>query len=772
MCDNIFPTQNTGPNKLAIIRGCLTKTEQDYKKLFIGPGGQFLTAMSIQAGLDRRNFFLGGLHNPEKLKEDLVLFGPDAVLLIGQEALSNANPGQAISTYRGTAFECVEITSPFFGYRCVATYTPEYVLQGNSKEGVVFMADLKKTAHLTPGEALVKPERIYKVALNAGQILEELWLIKKNLTPFSFDIEGGVNGISCCSIAISPHKAFIIPFFFGDKDFFSVEEEARILRALFEVLQDHRIPKILQNSLYDSFVCAWVWGVLIANVQEDTMLKHWELFPEMQKSLGFQTSFYTNEPYYKDERTAATAERVHIYCCKDSAVTFEISQAQESMLQAKGGTPKDHYEFNINLLRPLLYMELKGIRYDEGGAGRKRGELHGKLKEMQARIDQDAGGPLNTSSSKQMLEYLGKKGYKIPLNRQTGKPTANYEALLSLAKKHPNSELVTILRVKSIRTRLQMLNIRADDDGRIRCGYNVVGTETGRLTCYTSPTGSGYNLQTIPEYDRDLFLADPGYYMFQCDLSGADAWTVAAWAKSLGDPTMLEDLLAGIKVAKVIAAMTKHGPEIASLPRDMIKQYADQIPKTDPLYFGSKCVQHGSNYGLGKVGMSALIFVQSEGEISMSSAECAKMQGMYFHRYPGVPRWQEFVQARLIANATFKSASGHERKFGGDPRSHQVYKAALANEPQDNTTYATNKAALNLWNDPENRDSKGNLIIQPLHQVHDALIGQFPIEKTEWAVGKIRFYFNNTLTIANQQIKIPFEGGYGTSWGELKKGVI
>ena len=55
-------------------------------------------------------------------------------------------------------------------------------------------------------------------------------------------------------------------------------------------------------------------------------------------------------------------------------------------------------------------------------------------------------------------------------------------------------------------------------------------------------------------------------------------------------------------------------------------------------------------------------------------------------------------------------------------------------------------------------------IIQPLHSVHDALCGQFPIDKTDWAVSKIRSYFNNALTIGNERIVIPYEGGYGTSW--------
>jgi len=95
-----------------------------------------------------------------------------------------------------------------------------------------------------------------------------------------------------------------------------------------------------------------------------------------------------------------------------------------------------------------------------------------------------------------------------------------------------------------------------------------------------------------------------------------------------------------------------------------------------------------------------------------------------------------------------------------------TWKEYLADEPQENTTYATNLALYNLWNDPDNRNGS-SLRIEPLHQVHDALIGQFRIEDTAFAVAKLHAWFANPLRIANVEITIPFEGAYGPSWGEL-----
>ena len=99
----------------------------------------------------------------------------------------------------------------------------------------------------------------------------------------------------------------------------------------------------------------------------------------------------------------------------------------------------------------------------------------------------------------------------------------------------------------------------------------------------------------------------------------------------------------------------------------------------------------------------------------------------------------------------------------------------MAFEPQANTTYATNLAMYRLWTDSSNRVNNNNnthLRIEPLHQVHDALCGQFKKDDTVWASGKIKSYFDNTLVIAGIPIVIPYEGGYGPSWGNLNEGKL
>jgi len=296
-------------------------------------------------------------------------------------------------------------------------------------------------------------------------------------------------------------------------------------------------------------------------------------------------------------------------------------------------------------------------------------------------------------------------------------------------------------------------------------------------------------LQTIPNYtiekeapggllgDRDLFLADEGFYLFQCDLSGADGWTVAAYCKMLGDSAMLDDYEAGIKPYARIALLIAGKTEYADmLDRKELKAFLKTYKLGDIQKLIAKRVQHGGAYLEGGLTISRNVLKDSEGKNYLSPKEGERLKQWYLNKYWGIPKWHDWIGRRLKERPVLTAASGQVRQFFGRP--DEVITKAVAFEPQANTTYATNLAAWRLWSDCDNRrnDStmanKCRLRIEPLHQVHDALIGQFPIQDTQWAVPKIRSYFQNPLLIAGQTITIPFEGAYGPAWGKQNVGTI
>lgn len=563
------------------------------------------------------------------------------------------------------------------------------------------------------------------------------------------------------------------------------------------------------------------------------MLSGWEIYPELKKGLGTQVSIWTREPFYKfmrkltrkkdigdDEVTinlegtlsASERQTLHEYCCRDSACTYEIYERHRNALT---DTARKHFRFNMSLLPALHYMQHRGIGYDKTVASLLLTEVTGEQIRLQSLIDNHikakwaqygsrgtAPLSLNINSPKQVCQVLyttlgypkqhpkkkGGRGGEL----DTSKMTANVDALLELRKRYngPDDEILEhILQWRKQDGLRETLEVRTDADGRVRCGYNIVGTETGRLTCYGSPTGSGANLTTITKSLRRLYTADPGYWFFQCDLSGADGWTVAAHCALRGDPTMLDDYRAGLKPAKIIALMLRHGAEVNTWSRDRLREESKAVDEDEPLlgwqYFACKRVQHGTNYGLGKDKMSLQILKDSYKLLGrthiVAPHECAIMQDHYLRRYPGVKFWHAAVKQQIDTTQTLSCASGHLRKFFGRRHDHATYMEAFAHEPQANTTFATNLALYNLWTDNENRLSNVKMSvvlptaqsvrcifrIEPLHHVHDALCGQFHRDDLAFAVERLRTYFNNPLIIAGQQIVIPFEGAYGPSWGQL-----
>ncbi len=789
------PSLENLPYRLAIIGDIPCEDDETVGKPFVGTPGRYLHAIMSQTDLMKSGCFMGNLmqYRPpygrldksvretdeyklsiETLTKELRDFKPNLCLLLGDAVLQNAGVSHSVENFRGSLFESRETDSPFYGLKCLSTYHPSKL---NKQYDLLplLAVDLKRARAEAVSNLLELPKRVFDLSLTAAEICERLDSIRSG-TRTSIDIEGGVTqGITCVGVSTHRLSAFIVNI----KDF-ATSEQVRILRALGRVLGDPTIPKILQNSLYDNFVLSWNWKMPIRNVRYDTMLSGWELYPELPKGLGTQTSIYTRQPYYKFERKIDDKLTHYGYCCMDAAVTLEIAEEHEKIMTE---AQQSHYQFNLQLLPVVLYMELKGMKYDTETAAKRLESTTAKMIELQRRIDLQAKHPLNPNSPKQMVTTIYKElgfppQYVIDKDTKQKKLSCGLEPLLNLVKT-PNPQLILdILHWRTEESQRKQMMISADKDGRIRASYTIPGTETGRLTCSESPTGSGTNLTTIMKKNRDLYVADEGKEFFQCDLAGADGWTVAAHCKRLGDPTLMNDYLAGIKPARVLAVMYLHGSkgyELANISIDKMKEVIGNTEIPEWLYAACKAVQHGSSYGMGKITMSKNILKRSWKDsgkpIYVSPADCEKLQGLYMRgRYQATGMWQRWVKKELESKRTLGSASGHIRTFFGREHDNATLTAALSQEPQANTTYATNLAALRLWTDPENWDENGKLIVEPLHQVHDALCGQWPAEKRDWAIAKIRSWFSNELTIAEQKLIIPFEGAYGENWLGHNKG--
>jgi DNA polymerase I-like protein with 3'-5' exonuclease and polymerase domains len=427
-----------------------------------------------------------------------------------------------------------------------------------------------------------------------------------------------------------------------------------------------------------------------------------------------------------------------------------------------------------------LAVEKRKIRIDQlNSQAYHDSKKHFSCGVEQKKLEEMVGWQINVNSNPDMQKLLYEQ-LKFPLRTKKRKggeqtPTADYETLLRLGYKTKHEIILQCIKVRKIRKRCSdIVSMTPDEDGRIRSSINLVGAKTGRTTQSESPTGEGRSLQNITEQDSDLILADVDHDFCQCDLAGADGWTVAAQCARFGDTTMLDDYLFGLKPAKIVALMKLHGAEVNTFTRQKIKDLSSSInadtDKTNNyLYFTCKRAQHGTNYQMGAEKLSLQMFIDTDGVVDVPISITAKVQELYLLRYRGIKLWHQWCHHELTKKGFLINASGQKRIFFDRKDNPETLRDFIANEPQHNTTYITNLALRKLWLDPENRNSNGSLKIWPCHQVHDSLLTQWHQSLRDFAREKIPFFFNNPIMIAGIEIIIPYEGRFGPSWGEVSE---
>jgi len=801
--ETIVPNElpiNRADYRIAIIGEAPGEDEENYHRPFVGVSGKFLMVILHNAGIDRHCCLIGNVcqvrppyndidqfawDSPEiqnglaKLADDINLFDPNICVLLGNTPLRAAlGSKRKISDWRGSLF-VAQLPGPFQGRKCIASLHPAYVLREFSGFPLLRF-DLQRAKSEGYNRNLILPHRDLIIDAPA----ESLCFLMDYWPPgirCSIDIEGGLKeGWPCVSIANSPLRSYTIVW-----NRFSEDEHIRVLRSFANLMYRLDVPKVLQNQLYDNFVLSYGYKIPIRNVSEDTLIKSWSIYAELPRSLATQASVWTRQPHWKDDSMYhSDGDGLYRGCAMDSAVTLEICNAQDNVLSGK---PLNHYRTVLALQNIFLYMELRGIKYDQTNVSSMLEENAAKMLPVRQRLNELAGsdlfGPKGSISAPRLINTLYKvKGYPPQYVKEEGKKTkkltSDVEAILTLKRHFPHDPFLSdVLLHRHLEGVRETLQITGDLDGRVRCGYSLEA-ETGRVKCYKSPTGSGANLQTIQKALRSNYVADTGYDMFQIDLEGADGWTVACECARLGDTTMLEDYYAGMKPAKIIALLYWFGDEINDMDREELKWLHDRVFPIvkdlagDWIYLGSKRVQHGSSYMMGIPTMVLNIlkdsFKESGVPLYLEQSIAKRLQNAMFSRYPGIQSWHAWAATKLVADGELDAASGQNRIFFGrrfGPNIHDTVKEFLAHRPQANTTHAISLAALNLWNDSENRRPDGSLIIEPLHQIHDALLGQYPSRVRLWAHMKLRSYFKNKLNIAGRDIIIPFDGGWGPNWG-------
>jgi DNA polymerase I-like protein with 3'-5' exonuclease and polymerase domains len=329
-----------------------------------------------------------------------------------------------------------------------------------------------------------------------------------------FDLETRAGHIACAGISWSLEDAICIPLMCVEDraGYFALEEEAAIVYELYRLLTHPKVKVRGQNLLYDAQYTYRHWH-FVPRVAQDTMISHHTMFAGLRKSLDFQASVYCDHyVYWKDDGKTWThdvgEDQLWAYNCMDCVRTREVGEVE--LASIKDLDMEDVEAFQQALFWPVLRAMQLGVRIDLATRTRLAMELQEALAEREQFFVDVLGHPLNPRSSSQMAK-LFYNDFGIPpiySRAKKGVPahvTCDEEALLKIKQKEPLVAPIidVILQYRQIGVFLStFITMPLDQDNRMRCSYNICGTETYRFSSAKNAFGSGGNLQNLPKGDE------------------------------------------------------------------------------------------------------------------------------------------------------------------------------------------------------------------------------------------------------------------------------
>ena len=757
-------------SKIYLIGEAPGSNEDKTGRPFVGGAGQVLNGLLSEVGIPRNSCFVDNViqYQPpennfgiyykdskrelpnddllsahERIKKLVLGNRPNVVVALGGEALYALTGKKQITKWRGSIIDVG-------GVKVIPTYHPAMVMrQYEFRTPSLFDFTKVKKEALTPNFPAIPPDKFH-LRPSFGEVIAILNELHSK-TYLSFDIETAPEMQQILSIAFawSASDAVCIPIFYGDTSFWTAGEEVAIIKAIKALLEDKRIKLIAQNAPYDITYLRHKWGVdCIDNLWMDTMIAHHCIYPELQKSLAFLVSIYTNHPYHKD-MVHGSLNDFFTYNCMDAARTYECAFEIEKEMK-EFGTDTFYREVSHPLIKPLLDMQFTGCRIDVKTREAIDKNLDHELMIMQTRLEVALGHAVNVGSPKQMVELLytemclpaqhtKRKDAKTGTKKET--ISADDDALEFLIDKYPQASPILKL-IQDIREVKKLLStyIRAeiDKDERIRCSYAITGTDTGRLSSREGILGTGTNLQNIPRGPlvRNLFIPDDGCIFVNADLSQAEARVVAYLAN--------EDRLQQV---------FEQGGDVHKKNASLVFQKKLEDVTNDERELGKRLV-HAANYGIG-----ARKFAKT---IKVSEDKARELLNTYFAIYPKIKRWHAFVQDELKTKRTLTTPLGRKRIFFGR-WGDDLFRAAIAYVPQSTVGDLLNLGLIRAYHGLP-------LGWKFILQNHDAVLMQVPDYTPPEHIYKfLHHYFEIPLTINGKTFTIPIDIKIGRSWGSLKK---
>lgn len=645
----------------------------------------------------------------------------------------------------------------------------------------------------------------------------------------TLDLEFRDNMIACVGMALNNFSAFCIPFMkVGDEQvaYFPIHEEVMLKHMLRKLFMHPNFRLAGQNLLADlqmifaEFLC-------VPKIAFDTMIAHHVVFPgggdptsakqsvqgASRKALFNLSSMYCEHHYYwKDEikfwEKGLPEETFWSYNCRDCIKTHEVKDELKRLVREFGLEEQCQFQHDV-ANEVLLDMMIRGIRLLPEQREQVTADLKRALEIVDANLatlvpkhlipagKTKKSAPWYQSPAKQKTLFYEILGIKPVINKKTGKPTFSKEALPTIVKREPLlrqvADRITFRRSVGV-FHNTFAEMPVDDDGRMRCSYNLTGTDTFRLSSSENIFGNGGNMQNVPagktlgenvtlpeelerftaQFERfefpnmrKQFGPDDGYEIAEFDLSGADA-QVVAWEAD--DEDLKLAFRTGLKL---------HIKNARDVYPEKYGHWSDEeLKATDHsggVYHNMKRWVHATNY----VGSAHEI---ADRVVGSNEKDVREFQDRWFSIHPGIRGWHQRTERKLQGlqcwhcNELTDGGTIHchncgrnigrtvGNKFGFRiiyfDRIQGLLPEAVAWGPQSTVAINCNKGALALRRTVD--------WVQLLLQTHDSLTVQYPIRYHE-RLGDIKAALHSVSVPYDDKLTIPWSAKVSrVSWGHAE----
>ena len=316
-----------------------------------------------------------------------------------------------------------------------------------------------------------------------------------------------------------------------------------------------------------------------------------------------------------------------------------------------------------------------------------------------------------------LFDYIG----LTPTGKKTGTgaDSTDAEVLKELAEEHEVPQLVLDIRqkVKIKSTYLDKIYPQLDRDSRLRTGFNLHGTTSGRLS-----SSGKMNMQQIPRDNpivKGCIKAAPGNKIVAMDLTTAEVYCAAVLAN---DKNLMNVFKSGgnfhSNIAKIVFDLPCEVDEVAKL-------YSTQRQM-------AKAVTFGIMYGAGPKKISEQVTKDSGTYFSMNEASAVIKD--YFEQFAGLKKWLDDQKQFIQDNAFIYSHFGRKRRL---PNVRSTDKGIASHEVRSGINFLVQSiasdvnllGAIDTHNEIIKRNKTKDMRIFAL--VHDSILAEVKEEEVD-----------------------------------------